>query len=320
MDGWNSNNNPVYVEEFPVPEGQTAELRRFKFVTDSYFETMQIPLLAGRTLAWSDSRDLNRAVVVTENFAREYWDSPGDAVGKRISIVRNPQEWYEIVGVSGNIRDDGVDRDPTAAIYWPMRLRNPWATTPEQADFAFARRSMNYAIRSARVGSPDFRAEVREAIWGVNPNLPLAEVRTLDEIVDRSMARTSFALTMLGIAAAVALILGAIGIYGVVSYIVSQRTRELGVRLALGANAGDVRKMVLKQGLILCLFGVAIGLCAAFGLTRLMGALLYGVNPVDPVTFGSVAASLTVVALVASYVPAAKAAGIDPVEAIRHEV
>ena len=241
-------------------------------------------------------------------------------MGKRIAIVRNPRNWFEIVGVSGNVRDDGVDRDPTSTVYWPMRLSNPWAATPEEADVSFSRRSMNYAIRSARVGSPEFLAEVSEAIWGVNPNLPLAEVRTLDAILDRSMARTSFTLIMLGIAAGVALILGTIGIYGVISYIVSQRTRELGVRLALGANAGDVRKMVLKHGLILCAAGILIGLVAAFGLTRLMGALLYGVDPVDPVTFGLVALSLTVVALIASYILAARAAGIDPVEAIRYEL
>jgi putative ABC transport system permease protein len=134
------------------------------------------------------------------------------------------------------------------------------------------------------------------------------------------MARTSFTLTMLAIAAVVALILGAIGIYGVISYVVSQRTRELGVRLALGADAADVKGMVLRQGMILSGAGVLVGLVAAVGLTRLMGALLYGVDPIDPLTFGTVAAALTVVALLASYIPAAKAARINPVEAIRNEL
>jgi ABC-type antimicrobial peptide transport system permease subunit len=169
------------------------------------------------------------------------------------------------------------------------------------------------------VGSSDFLAEVRDAIWGVNPNLPLAGVRTLDDLLSRSMARTSFSLIMLGIAAAVALILGSIGIYGVISYIVSQRTRELGVRLALGAEASDVRSMVLKQGLVLSGVGVVIGLGSAIGLTRLMGALLYGVDPVDPVTFATVAVSLAAVALLASYIPARRASKVDPVVAIRFE-
>jgi predicted permease len=319
LDGWDSN-DPVYVEEFPVPEGQIPDIRRFKWVSNDYFEAMQIPLVAGRALDWRDSFELNRVVMVTENFAREYWDSPADAIGKRISTGLNAGNWYEIVGVSGNVRDDGLDQDPTTVIYWPMMLRNIWAEMPGEEDVPIVRRSQHYVIRSARVGSADFMAEVREAIWSVNPNLPLAGVRTLDELQTRSMARTSFSLIMLGIAAGVALILGAIGIYGVISYIVSQRTRELGVRLALGAGAGDVRVMVLKQGLLLSGAGVLIGLGAAFGLTRLMGALLYGVDPVDPMTFGSVAVGLTAVALLASYLPALRASRIDPVEAIRYEL
>ncbi|MFC1640327.1 FtsX-like permease family protein [Gemmatimonadota bacterium] len=277
-------------------------------------------MLAGRALEWRDAFELNRVVMVTENFAREYWDSPSEAVGKRIATGLNAGNWYEIVGVSGNVRDEGLDQEPTTVVYWPLLLRNIWASMPGETDEVTVHRSLNYAIRSARVGSSEFFAEVREAIWGVNPNLPLAGVRGLEELLDRSMARTSFSLIMLGIAAAVALVLGAIGIYGVISYIVSQRTRELGVRLALGANAGDVRKMVLKHGLILSGVGVLCGLGAAIGLTRLMGALLYGVDPVDPMTFGVVAVSLTAVALVASYVPAAKAASIDPVEAMRNEL
>jgi len=319
MDGWDSN-DPVFVEGFPVPEGQIPDIRRFKWVSDGYFETMQIPVLAGRPLEWRDSYELNKVVMVTENFAREYWNSPADAIGKRISTGLSAGNWYEIVGVSGNVRDEGLDQEATSVVYWPMMLRNLWASMPGEADEVYARRSMNYAIRSARAGTPDFLTEVRDAIWEVNPNLPLAGVRGLDELLDRSMARTSFSLIMLGIAAGVALLLGTIGIYGVISYIVSQRTRELGVRLALGANAADVRKMVLKQGLILCSFGVLFGLGAAIGLTRLMEALLYGVNPTDPLTFVAVSVSITLVALLASYVPAARAAGIDPVEAIRWEM
>jgi predicted permease len=318
MDGWNSN-DPVFVEGFPMEEGQLPPIRRFNWVGENYFEAMQIPLVAGRPLDLRDSYDLNQAVMVSENFAREYWDLPTDALGKRISTGITEGRWNEIVGVAGNVRDDGLDQDPPATIYWPMMQRNMWSDLPGEGEEVEVRRSMVFVIRSSRVGSADFMTEVREAIWAVNPNLPLANVQTADELLSNSMARTSFSLIMLGIAAVVALILGAIGIYGVISYVVSQRTRELGVRLALGAEAGDVRRMVLRQGLVLAGTGVVIGLGAAIGLTRLMGALLYGVDPVDPLTFGAVALSLTLVALLASYVPARRASKVDPVVAIRFE-
>jgi hypothetical protein len=257
--------------------------------------------------------------MVSENFAREYWDSPNAAVGERIATGITSQQWQEIVGVVGNVRDDGLDQESPATIFWPMMQRNLWSGLPGEESEIDVRRSMTFAIRSPRVGSPDFLTQVRDAIWGVNPNLPLANVRTAGDLLSRSMARTSFTLTMLAIAAVVALILGAIGIYGVISYVVSQRTRELGVRLALGAQAGDVRRMVLKQGLVLAGAGVVIGLLAAVGLTRLMEALLYGVNPIDPLTFGVVALCLTAVALLASYVPARRASKVDPAVAIRFE-
>ncbi|MGD2121887.1 MAG: ABC transporter permease [Gemmatimonadota bacterium] len=319
MDGWDSN-DAIWVEDFPIPEDQVPPIRRFKWVGENYIETMQIPLVAGRTLDWRDSYDLNRVVMVTENFAREYWDQPSDALGRRIATMSpDGAQWREIVGVVGNVRDDGLDQDPTTVIYWPMLTPNVWTELPgEQPELQF-RRTMRYAVRSDRVGTPGLLAEVRDAIWSVNPNLPLADVRSVQEFMNRSMARTSFTLIMLIIAASVALILGAIGIYGVISYIVSQRTRELGVRLALGAEASDVRSMVLKQGLVLSGIGVLVGLGAAIGLTRLMEALLYGVDPVDPPTFGLVAISLTLVALIASYVPARRASKVDPVVAIRFE-
>jgi len=319
MDGYDSN-DPVWVEGFSVPEGQMPDIRRFKWVAGGYFETMRIPVIAGRALEWRDGFELNKYVVVTENFTRDYWSSPAEAIGKRLSTGLEPGNWYEIVGVSGSVRDDGLHQELTSIVYWPALQRNIWADMPGESDGVVARHSMNYAIRSPRVGTPDFLIQVRDAIWEINPSLPLVRVRALSDLVDRSMARTSFSLVMLGIAAGVALVLGTIGIYGVISYIVSRRTRELGVRLALGANAGDVRKMVLKQGMVLCAFGILFGLAAAFGLTRLMAALLYGVSPVDPITFGAVSVSITLVAILASYIPAARAASIDPVEAIRHEM
>ncbi|NNM07021.1 MAG: ABC transporter permease [Gemmatimonadetes bacterium] len=319
MDGWDSN-DAVWMEDFPIPDDQVPPIRRFKWVGENYLETMQIPMVAGRVLDWRDSYDLNRVVMVTENFTREYWDQPSQALGRRIATMSpDGANWREIVGVVGNVRDDGLDQDPTAVVYWPMLTPNVWTGLPgEQSELQY-RRTMRYAIRSDRVGTAGFLPEVRDAIWSVNPNLPLADVRTLREFMDRSMSRTSFTLLMLVIAATVALLLGAIGIYGVISYVVNQRTRELGVRMALGAEGSDVRGMVLRKGLALALIGVVVGLGAALGLTRLMEALLYGVSPLDPLTFVSVALALTAVALAASYFPARKASKVDPVVAIRFD-
>ena len=315
MDGWDSN-DAVEVEEFPVEGDQIPPIRRFKWVGEGYFETMGNPVIAGRTLTFGDAQDQLEVAVITADFASEYWGSPGEAVGKRIrqfggDLGNGP--WREIVGVVGREHDDGMSEDPVPTVYWPQLVSDFYG------DDIMTQRSMAFAIRTSTGNPMGLLAEAREAVWSVNPNLPVARVRTLDEYVDRSMARTSFTLIMLGIAAAVALFLGSVGMYGVISYVVSQRTREIGVRMAMGAEQADVSRMVLKQALMLASAGVVIGLAAAMGLTRLMSSLLFGVSPMDPVTFASVAVGLSAVALVASYVPARRAAKVDPVVALRFE-
>ena len=311
MEG-RSNDNPIYVEDFPMPESQIPPIRRFKWVTADYFSTMGNPILAGRAITWADIHDRTRVVVITENLAREYWDDPSQAIGKRVRVTSGTP-WREIVGVVGNIRDDGVGYDPTPTVYWPFAVEHMWE------DELDVERSMAYALRTSRPNPESLLPEIRQAIWSVNANLPLANEQTLREILDRSMARTSFTLVMLGIAAAAAMLLGAIGIYGVISYTVSQRTHEIGVRMALGAQHGDVIRTVLGQGGLVAAFGVTMGLVAAFGLTRLMASLLYGVSATDPVTYLLVAAGVAAVCLIASYIPARRAAGIDPVDALRWE-
>jgi ABC-type antimicrobial peptide transport system permease subunit len=181
-------------------------------------------------------------------------------------------------------------------------------------------RTMAYVVRSARVGSPGFLRELQQAVWSVNANLPLASVRTLDEIQADSMAQTSFALVMLAIAAIVALLLGSVGIYGVIAYVAMQRTREIGIRMALGAQTGDVRRLFLRHGLLLTGAGIAVGIGVALALTRVMSALLFGVSPIDPVTYVAVAASLATVALLATYLPARRASRVDPIVALRADV
>jgi predicted permease len=314
MDGWDSN-DPVNVEEFPVEGEQLPPIRRFKYIGQGYFGTMGNPILAGREITWADIDDRSYVAVVTENFASDYWVTPAEAIGKRIASFApdGSFRWREIVGVVGNVHDDGMSADPVATVFWPQVIEDWWV------EGLFTQRSMAYAVR-VRTGDPNaIQPQVREAVWAVNPNLPVARVTTLDQFVDDSMARTSFTLVMLAIAAGVALFLGAVGVYGVISYVVSQRTREIGVRMALGAEQEDVRRMVLKQGGTLAGAGVVVGLIMASLLTRLMASLLYGVSPIDLPTFGAVALALSAIALLASYLPARRASSVDPVMALRAE-
>jgi predicted permease len=310
MDGWDSN-DAVFVEAFPLPEGQLPPIRRFKWTSENYFETMGNPVIAGRPITWADIYNQAKVAVITENIAREYWDDPSEALGHRVRASLDSR-WHEIIGVVGNIHDDGVSEEATATMFWPM-LHSVWS------EEAVARRTMGYAIRTKRINNPTLMQEVREAVWSVNANLPLANVQTLEEILESSMARTSFTLVMLGIAAGVALLLGVVGIYGVISYAVSQRTREIGVRMAIGAQQGDVSRLFVRHGLLLTAVGVVVGVAAAVGLTRLMSALLFGVSPLDPVTYVAVAVTLGTIAFLASYFPARRASSVDPVVALRWE-
>jgi predicted permease len=311
MDGDHSN-DPIFVEEFPVEGEQLPPLRRFKWIAPGYFETMGNPIVAGRSLSWDDVRLKAPVAVVTENFALEFWPSASAALGKRIRVNPN-DKWREIVGVTSDVHDDGVDQKATAVVYWPMSVNDFWD------EIGFAQRNMAYAVRGPRVGEAGFLQQVREAVWSIHPDVPIANVRTLQEILDESMSRTSFTLVMLSIASAVALLIGAVGLYGVISYGVTQRTREIGVRMALGASASDVSRMFLRHAALLSGIGIAVGLAGAFGLTRLMSSLLFDVSPADPMTYGLVSVLLVGIALVASYVPARRASGIDPTEALHWE-
>jgi predicted permease len=311
MDGSNSN-DVMFAADKAYTEGQIPPIRRFKFISPGYFKAMGDPLLAGRDLTWTDIYEMRPVVLVSEALARELWHDPATAVGKQIR--ENPKAvWREIVGVVGSERDDGVDQKATTTVYWPMMLRDFWGEP------VGARRGQAFAIRSSRTGTAAFLNEVRQAIWSVNPNLPIANVRSVQEIYDRSMARTAFTLAMLSIAAGMALLLGIVGIYGVVSYTVSQRTREIGIRIALGAPQQSVLQMFLREGLLLTAVGVVCGVAAAAGLTRLMKTLLFEVSPLDPATYGAVSLVLAAAALLASYIPARRATAIEPVEALRVE-
>jgi len=311
MDGSNDN-DPIFAADHVYSEAQIPPLRRYKFVSPGFFKTMGNPLLAGRDLTWTDIYGTRPVVLVSENLARELWQSPAAALGGQVRESPKAQ-WRQVIGVVGNERDDGVNQKAPTITYWPIIIKDFWGQP------LIAQRSQAFAIRSPRTGSAAFLNEVRQAVWSVNPNLPIADVRTVTEIYDRSMARTSFTLVMLTVAAGMALLLGLVGIYGVISYSVSQRTREIGIRIALGAPQQTVRQMFVRQGLLLTAIGVAFGLAGAVALTRLMTALLFEVSPLDPVTYGAVSAILLSAALLASYVPARRATSLIPMDALRAE-
>lgn len=311
MDG-SSNNDVVYAEDHPLKEGEFPPLRRFAFITPDFFSTTGTPLVAGRDITWTDIYQKRPVVLISENFAREYWRSPANALGKRIR-VGSIDDWREIIGVVANVYGDGVTKPPPSMCYWPPLLAHFEGSDHRAQTYA------RFGIRSPRAGSPAFLKEVREAVWSVNPNLPLSRVETMQVFYRNFMARTSFTLIMLAVAGAMALLLGVVGIYGVIAYSVSQRTREVGIRMALGAQQNSVTTMFVRHGLMLTSIGVAFGIVVALLTMRLMSSLLFHVNPMDPLTYLAVTAGLVATALVACYVPSRRAASVDPVEALRAE-
>jgi predicted permease len=311
MDGID-NNDPIFAEDRVYSEGQIPTIRRYKYVTPGVFRTMGNAVIAGRDVTWNDLYDKRYVVMMSENLARELWGSAGAAIGKRVR--ESPKAaWREVIGVVRDERDDGVDQRAPTVVYWPMLVQNMWGSDER------IQRGVAFLLRTKRAGSSEFLKEVQQAVWSVNPDLPLAEVRTVAEIYARSMARTSFTLVLLAVAAGMALLLGAIGIYGVISYSVSQRTREIGIRMALGAPDGSVQRMFVKHGLSLAAVGLGCGMIVAAGLTRVMTAILYEVSPLDPLTYSAVGAVLLCAAAAATYVPARRATRVALVEALRAE-
>ncbi|HZV88295.1 MAG TPA: ABC transporter permease [Candidatus Binatus sp.] len=313
MEGFDSAWDAIYAQDKVYSDGAIPPLRLFKNVSPGFFHTAGTRLVAGRELTWTEVYGHRPVVMISENLAREMWGTPSAALGKRLTEFP-AMPWHEVIGVVQDARENGVQESAPEIVYWPSLTANLFG--PGALD---AIRTVTFAIRSERAGTESFLNEVRQAVWSVNSNLPLASVRTMQEVYAKSVARTSFTLVMLGIASTMALALGLIGIYGVISYTVSQRKREIGIRLALGAQSEDVVSMVLKQGAKLALLGVCIGVAAAFALARLMTSLLFGVTAHDPLTFAAVAALLILVALLACYIPARRAMEVDPIVALRYE-
>ena len=311
MDG-NDSNDPVFAQDRTYRENEIPPIRRFVNVSPGYFSTMGTPLIAGRDLTWAETYQKRPVALVSENMAREYWGEPANALGKHIR-VGNTDDWREIIGVAKNVYFDGVSQKPPTTVYWPVLL-DKFEGQPESV-----RRSVSFVIRSPRAGSSAFMSQVQQAVWSVNGDLPLADPATVGELYTKSMARTSFTLIMLCVAGGMALLLGIVGIYGVISYAVSQRTREIGIRMALGAQRDALTSMFVRQGLVLAAIGAVFGVAAAFATMRFMASILFKVSPMDPWTYSLATVTVIAIAWLACYLPSRRAAQVNPVNALRAE-
>ena len=311
--GWH---DPLYARDRTYTESQIPPLRLFKIVSPGYMKTLGTPLVAGRDFTWTDIYDLRPVAMVSENLARELWGQPAAAIGKWIRPYAKGT-WREVVGVVGDMRDDGLNEKAATVAYWPLMMEAFLPGDPDGKTFVL--RGAAFVVRGSRTGSAGFVDELGRTVWSVNANLPLASVRTVKEIYDASLARTSFTLVMLGIAGGMALLLGVAGIYGVISYSVSQRSREIGIRIALGARPQAVTRLFVVHGAALAAVGVMIGLAVSAGVMRLISTLLFEVRPIDPLTYSLVALTLIGATVLASYVPALRATAVDPINALRAE-
>jgi predicted permease len=301
-------NNTVVVEGETLAAGETPPLRRWIYVSPGYFETMGTRMIAGRDVSWSDIETGGRVVVISENFAREIAAEPAAALGRRVRFADDRAAWREVIGVVQSVRQEGLYEDPPITVYWPV-LRDNMYGMPTVA----------FVIRSERAGTAGLMVEVRQAVRSVNGSIPITLEGTMEDLYSESLARTSFTLVMLSIAGAMALALGVIGIYAVIAYVVSQRTREIGIRLALGAEPRQLARMFLRHGLTLSAAGVVVGLVAAAALARAMSSLLFGVQPLDPTAYLGAVVVILAAAALATYLPARRAARIDPIETLKAE-
>jgi putative ABC transport system permease protein len=307
MSGEYLYHNTIIEGQPPVSPGEEPEIFS-RTVSGDYFQLMGIPLLKGRLFDQQDREGMPLVTIVNERFVREYFPNE-DPIGKRIRWARMDKDlkWFTIVGVVGDVRHFGLDQPEQPALYTPYeQLLQPW------------KRWMSIVVRG-NADSATLTGIVKGQIWSVDKQIPATRVQTMTEMIGASFDRQRFNMQLLTIFAVMALLLAAVGIYGVISYSVTQRTHEIGIRMALGAQQGDVMKMILKQGMLMALIGISIGIAGALALTQLMSSLLFGVSATDPLTFTAISVLLASVTLIASYIPARRAMKVDPMVALRYE-
>jgi predicted permease len=299
-----------------IPEGahlsaaDMPPLRLFKMISPSYLPSMGTPIVAGRDFAWADLNGASRVILVSENLARELWGSAQGAIGKRLQTLPGAP-WHEVIGVVADVRENGAQKPAPSIVYWPAYEQNPYR---EQR--SYVARTITLVVRTPRAGSGSLLTDVQRAVWSVRPDLAIAGVQTMQAIYDRSMAQTSFTMTTLLAAGAMALVLAIIGVYGTVSYSVTRRMRELGIRVALGGPPRALVGAFVRWGLVLGAMAIPPGVAASALLARLMSALLFGVRPLDAVTYIAVIGILALAAAAASYLPARRILSVDPVRAL----
>jgi predicted permease len=312
MSGAEPSWDSVQIEGKESVDGNVP-MRLFNYVSPGFFHTDGTRVVAGREFTWSEMYETRPVGILSEGLARELWGSPQSAIGKRFREWPS-MEWHEVVGVVQDVRENGVNRVSPATVYWPPLMKNT-AISKELNTW----RTLYFVMRTRRAGTQAYINEMQQAVWSVNASLPVANITTMQDIYSESMARTSFTLVMMAIAGCMALALGVLGIYGVISYAVSQRTREIGIRMALGARKGEMAWMFVRSALVLTGVGTALGLGVAAAFMGLMRSLLFGVSALDPATFVVVPIVLIGAAALASYLPARRTAAVNPVEALRVE-
>jgi predicted permease len=295
----------ITIEDYDPRTGQSAIQADQRIASVGYFETMKIPLIKGRFFNEQDREESLRVAIIDENMARSYWPN-GNAVGKRLKLGSgtNNNPWLTVVGVVANVKQYGLDTDSRVASYMP-HSQVPAGTM--------------YLTMRTRSNPAHLANAVTKEVRALEPNVLTYDVKTMTQWLSGSLARRRFAMLALGLFAGVAMLLAAVGIYGVMSYTMAQRTREIGVRVALGAQRRDVLSLVIRQAVNLGLIGTAIGLVGCLAVTRLVASLLYRISPSDPWTLAGASMLLVIVTILASWLPAQRAAKIDPIEALRHE-
>jgi predicted permease len=297
--GWGG----ITIEGYTPPPSQPELQVDLRIATTDYFRTMEVPLVKGRFFTDHDTKDAPQVVLIDQKMAQRFWPG-GDALGKRVKPGGPKDPWLTIVGVVGIVKEYGLDIDGRMVVYYPHQQ------LPTNGLYIVARTGTDPATVSSAI---------IQQVHALDPDVPVYDVRTMPDRLRGSLARQRFSMTMLGAFAGFALVLAAVGVYGVMSYLVTQGIHDIGVRIALGAQQGNILGLVLRQGMTVALIGIAGGLAGAFALTRLMASLLFGVSATDVATFSAVAVFLVIIALVATYVPARRAMNVDPLIALRYE-